>query len=250
MNIGRKLSVLLTLTVAITLGVTAATVIKPLTAQTRQQPNTIEEKLAPTERSRGLENLVLVPKLVAFGRKHNSPLALVTAAQILLETPLEQLEVEKTEEEPLPGDPPHQTQVTKRKESIQIYDPKVLLAEARTMAGEDRNILGAISQLEKRGATRGAIPPYQYYVGPVSAYSSLTFSIVFERNQVAYVYVIGDGDTDLDCFVYDLNGNLITSDTSFADVCELAWIPYRTVEFDIVIKNYGSVYNEFVLTTN
>ena len=62
--------------------------------------------------------------------------------------------------------------------------------------------------------------------------------------------MLGDGDTDLDCYVYDANGNLIDSDTDATDYCVLRWRPAWLGTFRLEIRNLGPVYNAYVLRTN
>ena len=71
-----------------------------------------------------------------------------------------------------------------------------------------------------------------------------------EINELAEVCVSGDGDTDLDLYVYDSNGNLIGSDADYSDDCVVRWVPAWTGEFTIKVVNRGAVYNNFAIWTN
>jgi hypothetical protein len=62
-----------------------------------------------------------------------------------------------------------------------------------------------------------------------------------------YVTVRGDGDTDLDCWLYGPNGGLVSRDTDGTDFCVLASPGLGTHR--VVIRNYGSVYNDYVVRT-
>lgn len=64
------------------------------------------------------------------------------------------------------------------------------------------------------------------------------------------VIVNGDGDTDLDLYVYDENGNLMGKDIDYSDYCVVSWTPRWTGPFTIKIKNRGSVYNRYKIYTN
>jgi hypothetical protein len=77
-----------------------------------------------------------------------------------------------------------------------------------------------------------------------------TFSVSFYGGQTARVVVSGDGDTDLDLYVYDVFGNLIASDDDELDDCVVSWTPRWTGNFTIKVVNRGIVYNDFVLATN
>jgi hypothetical protein len=61
----------------------------------------------------------------------------------------------------------------------------------------------------------------------------------------AAVVISGDGDTDLDLYVYDENGNLIGSDTDGSDDCVVRFNPRWTGVFRIEVRNLGSVYNQY-----
>jgi hypothetical protein len=62
-----------------------------------------------------------------------------------------------------------------------------------------------------------------------------------------YVIVEGDGDTDLDCWLYDSAGRLVSSDTDFTDICVLPSPGLGAHQ--LVIRNLGSVYNDYAIWT-
>ncbi|MCW5933683.1 MAG: hypothetical protein KIT45_05180 [Fimbriimonadia bacterium] len=68
--------------------------------------------------------------------------------------------------------------------------------------------------------------------------------------QIAAVAVSGDGDTDLDMFVYDEQGNLITHDTEPIDECICVWKPTDNGRYVIKVVNRGAIYNEFGIAMN
>lgn len=84
----------------------------------------------------------------------------------------------------------------------------------------------------------------------IEAYQTITYNASFYGNALARVGIIGDGDTDLDLYVYDENGNLIASDTAAGDRCYVSWVPKWTGRFIIKVVNRGSVYNDFRLRTD
>lgn len=87
--------------------------------------------------------------------------------------------------------------------------------------------------------------------GRVAALGSVEFQpIVFYRGRVATAVVVGDGDTDIDLYVYDNNGNLIAKDEDGTDRCVAVWTPAWTGAFKIVIVNRGKVYNNYEMATN
>ncbi len=80
--------------------------------------------------------------------------------------------------------------------------------------------------------------------------SSDSFSITFVSGRLAEILVSGDGDTDLDLYVYDSNGNLIASDSDYTDDCYVSWIPAWTGKYTVKVVNRGGVYNRYVIATN
>jgi hypothetical protein len=84
----------------------------------------------------------------------------------------------------------------------------------------------------------------------LNANSYRTFSVGFRANEVARIALKGDGDTDLDLFVYDELGNLVASDDDYSDLCVVEWTPRWTGNFTIKIVNHGTVYSDFTIRTN
>lgn len=73
----------------------------------------------------------------------------------------------------------------------------------------------------------------------------------FVSGEQATAVVSGDGDTDLDLYVYDEYNNLICHSESAGDdeICQ--WTPtfnnLGARQFKIKIKNRGSVYNNYTI---
>ena len=84
----------------------------------------------------------------------------------------------------------------------------------------------------------------------VEAYSSDYYRIAFYGDEVAGIVVVGDGDTDLDVYVYDETGHLVASDTDPTDDCVVRWYPRWTGVFRVEVRNLGGVYNHYYLRTN
>ncbi len=70
--------------------------------------------------------------------------------------------------------------------------------------------------------------------------------IVFKANELAEFSVIGDGDTDLDLYIYDIAGQLVVKDADppaaqggGSDICRCQWTPRIEQEFTIRILNFG-----------
>jgi hypothetical protein len=110
---------------------------------------------------------------------------------------------------------------------------------------------GALALLLSIHAFAGALRGPIYETTRVNAFGTDRFNaIMFRGGEEAIVTVSGDGDTDLDLYVYDSNGNLVASDDDGTDQCIATWTPRWTGRFYIHVKNRGEVYNRYVLRTN
>ena len=118
-------------------------------------------------------------------------------------------------------------------------------------AGDDR-VLAILRPLEQRandvprGSPRG---PRQLYARVPSA-TKREHIVEFRGNEPAVVYVSGDGDSDLDVFVYDASGQIVASSTGPRDECIVHWIPERQGSFRVEVRNIGSAANWYWMATN
>lgn len=76
------------------------------------------------------------------------------------------------------------------------------------------------------------------------------YRVTFIGGSLAEVALTGDGDTDLDLFVYDEHGSLVCDDVGRTDDAYCAWVPRWTGLFRIHVENLGNVYNRYRLATN
>lgn len=130
-----------------------------------------------------------------------------------------------------------------------------MLEEARGWAGDDEVLVAlldrAAERLERQGAvTMGRVQGPAAEIKRVEARSRHVYRERFRGEQLARVVIVGDGDTDLDLFVYDENGNLIRSDIRVTDFVHVEWTPRWTGEFRIEVVNHGNVWNRYVMVTN
>ncbi|MBR5299229.1 MAG: hypothetical protein IKU36_03140 [Bacteroidales bacterium] len=185
--------------------------------------------------------------LAQYGYENYSPTALVEAARIIGTTQTQAFEFTRT------GEVTTAEEVTK--DTGVAYDPAKLLADAKKYAGKDKAVLTLIKNTEKEiqsaeGQTRGVVGGSKSMEDIVPAHSTNAYKERFWGGEVAEVVVFGDGDTDLDLYIYDENDNLITSDTDYTDICICRWNPIWTGYFIIKVVNRGSVYNAYVIATN
>jgi|TergutMp193P3_1026864.scaffolds.fasta_scaffold01008_9 hypothetical protein len=205
------------------------------------------ESAAPA--SPDVEALQTAALLAKYGYDTGSASALIGAAEILVYIDTQPLATAGTQS--------GQTADSGAKSGNPEYTPANLLADARRMAGRDATMLAWASEVEAEmnaraasaAGTRGSGSP-KYQVDRVSAYSTIRYQLRFYANQWAEIMVSGDGDTDLDLYIYDTNGNLIAYDEGYTDDCYVRFIPRWTDYFTIVIKNLGRVYNQFQIWTN
>ena len=99
-------------------------------------------------------------------------------------------------------------------------------------------------------AFAGALSGPQVASTQVLSQSTDSFSTTFRGGELATIGISGDGDTDLDLYVYDENGNLVASDLGSTDQAVVSFTPAWTGSFRIEVKNRGYVYNSYVLVTN
>ena len=182
--------------------------------------------------------------LAKYGYANYSATALVEAAKIFAETKTQPLDVIAEH---------GKTETVTDKNNPVSFDSGQLLADAKKFAGKDKTILAYIKRVEKSiasGSTRGAVGGPRATKERVLGKDVDSYKVKFWAKELAEVCVSGDGDTDLDLYVYDENGNLIESDTDYTDECAVRWVPAWTGTFIIKIVNRGALYNNYVIWTN
>lgn len=217
-----------------------------LTASLGVTAQTVEEKPEiKGESSESLAAVKLANQVLRYGYENKSTLALLDALQIFSENPTQALNATKK------GDAVDETKNDGKKAKVS-FDYESVLADARAFADGDSNLLALIDNIdaEAKGAQRGNINGPSRDYAAVNGKSYMDYTASFVANQLAEVLVSGDGDTDLDLYVYDSNGNLIASDTDYSDDCYVRWVPAWTGRYTVRIVNRGPVYNRFVILTN
>lgn len=190
--------------------------------------------------SKEMEAHRLANQLVRYGYSQQQALPLINALQIMSESQTQTFTGEKVEGE------------STTKESALSFDAKKIIEDARDFADGDENLLAMITKIENESSAghRGAVGGPCRQVETLYANRYITYNCSFVANRTAEIAVSGDGDTDLDLYVYDSNGNLIASDTDYSDDCYVRWTPRWTGRYVIKVVNNGGVANRFVLLTN
>ena len=192
-----------------------------------------------TQPSDGIAQVQLANQLAQYGYDNSSASALIEAAAILVEVGGQDLQAEyqRGEGADITGE---RTAVT----------PAQLIADAKRFAEGDKTLLAMADKVKLNGTSRGAVGGPKRSSTSVLANSTDVFTIRFRGDQLAEIFVSGDGDTDLDLYVYDENNNLIESDVDYTDQCYVSWTPAWTGPFKVKVVNRGRVRNYYTIWTN
>lgn len=193
--------------------------------------------------TRAVDAVALAADLASYGYGTNSPLALLTAAELLLQTSPTPLGGKQGA--PMPA-------VTAKAGTAVTFEPGAMIAAARSMAGDNSSVAALATQLQNRLATgsKGAVGGPRSTVDRVLSNSTDVWEIRFRGGERGSIRVDGDGDTDLDCYVYNSAGTLVAYDADMTDYCVLDWYQPSAGNIRLEIRNLGDVYNEYILSTN
>jgi hypothetical protein len=228
--------------VAIALALTAAAGVA-MAGAAPKGPNT-GAKPASAEASAtsaAVEALATADALALYGIRESDPVALIQAAKMKKAAPAKALEAAKKTE----------GTGTKGADKATGYDlgADALLARAEGMSAGNATLQALIADAKStksRGATRGPT----VHADTVLAGNIDSYTVTFRGGEQAAVLVSGDGDTDLDLYVTDENGNTICTDTDASDTMLCSWTPAWTGPFGIHVRNLGRVYNNYRLAVN
>jgi hypothetical protein len=185
----------------------------------------------------------LAHQLAAYGRRANDPVALLCAARILKTTGGQDMDEEPTvfRAEGVEGG--------EKESGTEPASPESLIAAAKKLAGEDEILLSLATTIEgeKSRVAVGGPKGGRFVCQPRAM---VVHKVAFVGQSVARVGIKGDGDTDLDLYVFDEHGNFICRSTNSGDteICE--WVPKWTGNFRIEVRNLGTVWNKYVILTN
>jgi hypothetical protein len=194
--------------------------------------------------SPGLSAIQTANSLAKYGYSNYSASALIGAAEILVSVQTQALDATPTTETA-------QTVAAGTKTEKPEFTPARLIADAKTYAAGDATMLAWAAKVEGSiDSTRGAVGGPKYGQFSVKARSTDQFTIAFTAGRLAEIALSGDGDTDLDLYVYDANNNPIASSEDYSDDCYVSWVPRWTGNFIIKVVNRGNVFNRYVLVTN
>jgi hypothetical protein len=72
-----------------------------------------------------------------------------------------------------------------------------------------------------------------------------TYDLVLNGDETTIVEINGNGRSDLDCFIFDENDNLVVKDDDSSDQCRLTVTPLWTGHFTLIIKNVGTTHSTY-----
>lgn len=208
-----------------------------------QEKKVQEEKTQEGTASLEMAAIRMAGELAKYGYANLDALSLIKAAEIIIVTPTQELKVEKTGQNATDE---------KAKKTGTSLEAESLLADAKEFAKGNEVLLSLISQTETKAkeTSRGRLGGPGEAYRRVGANSYLIDYITYKSGVLAEIFISGDGDTDLDLYVYDENGNLIGKDDDYSDDCYVRWYPKWSGTFIIKVVNRGRVYNDYYLVTN
>ncbi|GAA5184539.1 hypothetical protein GCM10025771_38830 [Niveibacterium umoris] len=206
-------------------------------AASQKKPNLNSAKAAPTPATAAVDKIATAHALVRYGNANGDPLALITAAKIIKEAGTVESPAKRTGGKPGAD-----------KGRPDGYSPDVILAHARELAAGRPDIIALADDVAKTGSRGRDRGPGRIHT-VVGSGEVDSFDVVFTGGEPARILVSGDGDSDLDLYVYDENGNLICKDDDNSDDMVCGFTPAWTGKFNVRVRNRG-IANEYVLITN
>jgi hypothetical protein len=232
----------------------AVTCVSPLMAQNAPVAAAKPVAAPKMQTNERLKALQMASDMAQYGIAKKQPMLLVSAAQILIENPVGNLKVEKEEQSKDADAKPNAADKTTKSAQTVAFTSKDLLAKAQEMAKGDATVLAAIQKTEASKAPEvafgGAISGSVHTTRRVDGYSRYSFTCTYVGGRLAEMYLKGDGDSDLDYYLYDSYGNLVDSDEDSTDSAIFRWYPNSTMTYRVVVRNRGGTYNVFQILTN
>jgi hypothetical protein len=221
-----------------------------------KQPNSSDQK-GKEGTAAAVSMLSQATSLVSYARENESALAMLTAVQMLERVQLQDnAQRVGTKKSGLQTEGEQVKEGKKGNTPAPTLDPQQLLAEAKPWAKDNPNLTAMLDAEAAKakagsaggtlGSTRGAI----VHRDSVNARAWDDYVISFYAGEVARIAVVGDGDTDVDLYVYDESGHLIAKDDDRTAECVVEFVPRWTGPFRVRVVNNGYVYSNYILMTN
>jgi hypothetical protein len=201
-------------------------------------------------------------QLADLGRAEEDPLLLIAAARTLISlgrTPAEAEDVETgtLDADAVPADLADKASSDEGEEGDKAESSArslvdSMLSEAQLFAAGNDALMTIIDQTKEaaKSMARGSVSGSGYWRRKLSARSYVNLRQRYIGNETAEVALRGDGDTDVDLFVFDARGNQICRSTTYSDREYCRWVPRWTGDFVIRVVNHGRVWNDVTVLTN
>ena len=179
-----------------------------------------------------VQDVATAHALVRYGDRNKDAMALISAARILNA-------VGAQDKQP-PAQSKAANKATKEGPDMTV---KGILARAKQYAGDRKDLLALAD--DAATGTRGPVEGPLQGVEVAGPNQRVWWNIAFRGDEPAVVAIHGDGDTDLDLFVYDENGRLVCQAVTTSDREQCGWYPRWTGMFRVEVRNLGRVANRF-----
>jgi len=185
--------------------------------------------------------------LIEYGREEKFPLALLTAAEIIGTSQV----VEDTQIPLRENTPSAQEDISPVQQ-----EPYDLIEEAVIMSGNDPHVTALSDMIKEKIEEYQANPDSKGTHGAVTGHSLLPpyesekWYIPCYPGEASTIEIIGDGNTNLDIFVYDKCNTLVASDSNKSDKCSVTWIPKWKEKFQAEVVNMNDKNNNYVIIYN
>lgn len=210
----------------------------PIAAQEKKGPNKGKPTAAaPSSQAAGVEAIHTARQLARYGDANKDALALIVAARMIKEAGASESQAKLTGGKP-----------SDAKNKPDEFTVQALIERAKATAGGRADLVALADDVGKSG-TRGAVGGPGRQVAVIGTRRYQDYRAVFRGGEPARVAASGDGDSDLDLYVYDEFGNLICRDERYSDEMFCAWNPNWTGPFRIRVVNRGGA-NEFLIVHN
>lgn len=198
---------------------------------------------AVSQSTRAVDVVALAADLAEHGYRTSSPLSLLTAAELLMQASPSPLSGKQGTSNP---------NVAAKSGTAVRFDPPAMISAALSMADGNASVSALGSQLQNRFASgpKGRIGGPRTTIDRVLANTTDIWEINFHGGERGSIRVVGDRDTDLDCYVYSSSGTLLAYDNDLTDYCILDWYQSSSGTIRLEIRNLGGVYNQYNLSTN
>lgn len=206
-------------------------------AAAKKAPNVAKNGKNRSESASAVEAVAAAQGMVRYGDSAKDPLALIAAAKAL-----KNLAGKDSTSERVSGKP---AEAKNKPDSMSV---EAILSRAKALANGRQDIVALADDVAKEGA-RGALNGPGIARTVVRGGAVDNFRVVFRGGEPARVLVSGDGDSDLDLYVYDQYGNRVCSDTDATDEMLCGWTPRETGPFIIRVRNLG-VANQYIIRHN